>query len=364
MKHPIGFDKLKRVVLEANRPTVHALLCREVNFMKKSVFLFIFFWIFCLDNAYGEITILAVGDVMLGRFVEAKYNGTIEVDDQIKHLFNAADCVFGNLEAPFGNATKPITAKPINLIATKNSAKILKQLGFTVMTLANNHSMDFGLETVEETKRILESNGIASFGTGATIIEARSPYIYTVKGFKIGFIGYSAHVLSNGNKEHAFQGVAPLDAGLIVKDVTALKKSVNFIIVSLHWGREFFCLPAEEQINLAHKIIDAGADMILGHHPHVLQGIECYQGKLIAYSLGNFIFDQRDETTCQSIILRCTIQAAKISSVKVYPIVLEKYIPRMAKKDEAEKTYGKVSQLSRSINGIKEKNAWVLTMDR
>lgn len=324
-----------------------------------SIFLFVLFFADGLDSSvYGldEISLIAVGDVMLGRFVEEKYHGDINIPE-INNLFRSADIVFGNLESCFGGEKIPDARQPISLRASDPSLSALKKLGFTTVSLANNHCGDYGARAAEDTLSLLDSIGIKGFGyrsetnTGSVIIE--------IRGRKIGFLGYSEHIkcgdagLSNGR-------INPLCVDSILKDISAIRPKVDILVASLHWGKEYSNEPSREQINMAHLLSESGIDVILGHHPHVLQGIENYKGKLIAYSLGNFIFDQRRPPMTRSAAVRVKFRNRNITEVNVIPLILDRYLPRPATKEEASEIKETVDELSSGLRSDSPDDSWKL----
>ncbi len=199
-----------------------------------------------------------------------------------------------------------------------------------------------------ETKTLLEKNGLYPVGGGKTQIEARGPTIIECKGLKFAFFGY---VLLKGMTYRADRP-APAWAGTdeIIKEIKKIRNKVDFVIVSLHWGIEFKQIPTGTQVKKAHRLIDAGADLILGHHPHVLQSIEYYKGKYIVYSLGNFVFDQHKLCRKQSMIFGCTFKKGEITSAYFIPILLKDFRPHPAKGENAKKIIKKVKLLSNKYN--------------
>jgi poly-gamma-glutamate synthesis protein (capsule biosynthesis protein) len=165
---------------------------------------------------------------------------------------------------------------------------LFPKAGISLVTCANNHTGDFRVQGILETIMQLDSARIKHIGIGRNIAEAREPVILTINGIKIGFLGYADISMYVALQKRP--GRTPLRKTLILEDVIRLRSLVDFIVVNLHWGEELAKYPSKSQISLAHQIIDGGADLIIGHHPHVLQGIEQYHGKIIAYSLGNFVF--------------------------------------------------------------------------
>ena len=304
----------------------------------------------------GEITLMAVGDVMLGRFVDSRYQGRIS-SDKISGVFRSADVIFGNLEACFGGGISPAQQKAVNLKAPDSALSALKDLGFTVVSLANNHCEDFGADAVAHTQTLLETNGIRNFG-GFSQQGKAIPLLLTIKTVSIGLLGYSAHVPSTAPAGPGYSGIAPLSSESVLSDIAALRPRVDVLIASVHWGRECSDGPTAEQVTMAHQMADAGVDVVWGHHPHVLQGVENYKGKLIAYSLGNFIFDQVGSGATQSMILQCDIRKRRIFKVRVIPVMVDRYLPRLANAEEGMTLLNHVRRLSDQLTLDPDMPVW------
>jgi poly-gamma-glutamate synthesis protein (capsule biosynthesis protein) len=191
----------------------------------------------------------------------------------------------------------------------------LVNAGFDVLNFANNHSFDLGVEGFMQTAETLKNAKIGIVGIsgeGLTVIEKN--------GFRFGFLGYSGTGVTVEGKVV----IPPVDESLILSEITEAKKQCEHLVVSLHWGTENVYYPSPDQVVLAHKIIDAGTALILGHHPHVLQPIEQYKNGVIAYSLGNFQFCfLEDVKTRRSAILSVIFSEKGIDSVEIFPTRIE-----------------------------------------
>lgn len=308
-----------------------------------------------------KIFLTAVGDVMLGRNVASRYHGRIRVDEIIE-IVKSGDVILGNLEACFGGNASPVLDKAANLKAPDEALATLKGIGFTVVSLANNHCMDFGADAVSHTVALIESKGIKSVGGYSTHGRA-IPLILKVKAVTVGILAYSAHVKTPADTPAGYSGIAPLSSQYVSEDIAALRSHVDVLIASVHWGQEYSRRPTSQQILMAHEMVDAGADIVWGHHPHVLQGIENYRGKLIAYSLGNFIFDQTGARTTQSAILQCGIRSGRIFMARVIPVMVDRYLPRLAKVEEARAILNHVRELSNQLTADADPTAWRISWD-
>ncbi len=303
-----------------------------------------------------EVSFYAVGDVMLGRYIAKTMTarGSDYPFSKITAALHSADIVFGNLETAISTNDKAKASfpdKPYNFHASAAAAPALKRAGFQVLSLANNHAMDYGPSALLETRRLLDKEGIANFGAGKDLPDARKPAIVTVRNVRFGFLGYG--VAHSGRVYATAQraGIAPVRMDSIRRDIEAARANVDVLIVSLHWGMEYEKSPSEVQRNEAHQIIDWGADLILGHHPHVMQGMEVYKGKLIAYSLGNFLFDQKNDWTNKSVILACKFRGKVLSEAGIIPLDrFRSYFPKVAEGESKKNILEHIRNISAPLN--------------
>lgn len=177
----------------------------------------------------------------------------------------------------------------VHLRNSRRSVEVASAAGFHLFNLANNHTMDFGRAGLESTLQSIEQAGCRCFGAGLDAVGAGAPAIVECNGRRIGFLGYTSASLHVGALLAAGgPGCASLDQpGVVLEAVARLKREVDLVCVVPHWGHEFYQYPAAEQVALARAMVDAGAGLVIGHHPHVVQGVERYHDSIIAYSLGN-----------------------------------------------------------------------------
>lgn len=247
----------------------------------------------------GSLTLAATGDIMMHEAVKqaAAANGFAALFAQVTRALQAADVAFGNLETPVApNANRGTKAflfnAPINLLPA------LKAAGFGIVSFANNHAYDQGSTGLVETIANLTAAALPELGAGRTRAEALTPVIVERHGVKVGFLGCTARFNNNLNSTDPKKPfVVPADAEVVAPAVAALAKTVDAVVVSVHWGNEYESEPAPEQVAFAQKLVEAGALVVLGSHPHVLQRIELFPAPdgrvaLVAFSLGNFISNQ------------------------------------------------------------------------
>jgi poly-gamma-glutamate synthesis protein (capsule biosynthesis protein) len=214
-------------------------------------------------------------------------------------ILNQADYRIGNLEVPVATSGKPHVSKIVSFRADPRVVSALHGR-FDAVSLANNHSGDYGHDAFVETMRHLANAGIAYFGGGHNLAEAHRPLWIEKNGLKIAVLGY------NEFKPRAFEaganwpGVAWSEDDLVIAGIRAAKAAgADLVIPFMHWGWEKETQPTERQKVFARKMIDEGAALVVGSHPHVTQGAEIYKGKPIVYSLGNFVFDGFDYPEAQ-----------------------------------------------------------------
>jgi gamma-polyglutamate biosynthesis protein CapA len=223
-------------------------------------------------------TVLAFGDLLLDRYIKQgiDLNGVDYPFKDIKDFLPGNDLVLANLEGSFTDF-KPRALDPDNTTFTFDPklAPMLKQTGFNILNLANNHVHDFGGEGFEQSQAYLDKAGISHFGD---FYNEGPAVIKEIRGSKIAFVGYDEFGATSTDSTAA--------------KIKQIKNEADFVVVYAHWGIEYQTNFSKPQQEKAHRFIDAGADVVLGSHPHVVQPIEIYKGKLIFYSLGNFVFDQ------------------------------------------------------------------------
>ncbi|WP_169311885.1 CapA family protein [Gracilinema caldarium] len=261
------------------------------------------------QNREARLTLAVVGDIMLSRTVDKVIQReSWQVPfSLVPESIKTADIAFANLECPASFRGKPYPGKPEEVTFRANPASLfgLNYAGFDVVSLANNHTNDYGPFALLDTIASLNQLGIASCGAGTSKHEARKPVILERNGIRLAFLAYAEPIWSvveaeDGPPEKA--GVAVLREADIIADIQQATKLADGVLVSLHWGEEFHQVPRESDRALARRLIDAGALAILGHHPHVLQGAEWYRQGIILYSMGNFIFDMKDDATYDTAV--------------------------------------------------------------
>ncbi len=321
-----------------------------------------------------RINLLACGDILLSRSPgkRAEENGYRYLFTGVREAVRSADFAFANLECPAAYIGEPYPGKPevITFRADPESLFGLKWAGFDIVSLANNHMNDYGPRALSETLDYLDLLGIARCGAGKDAAEARAPVILEKNGVKVAFLAYAepiwsvieaddtsnAQILLRAEKSLSGlpaikktqfpdkpgigpEGVAIAKIDDISQDVRRVQElyKPDYLFVSVHWGEEHQHYPQNRQMLLGRAIIDAGATAVLGHHPHVLQGIEVYNGGAILYSMGNFVFDMRSEKTYESAFFELSLDAGILKSIRITPVRINhgSYIPSVAQGEDA-----------------------------
>ena len=268
---------------------------------------------------------LAVGDIMLGdqpacighgvrSQIEKK--GAAFLFQRIAPALTDSDLSFGNVESVLSDdGFQPGSLKHLEFRGRPGYAAELARHGFNVMSVANNHAMQYGRRSFEECVAALEQADIRAIGV-ADIAGRSNCYRYAKNGFGVSCLAFSFR------PDNYAIGPLPYanNPDIALEQIAEIRRSGDAIVVSVHWGEEYLNVPSAQQIGLAHRMIDAGASLILGHHPHVVQGVERYRNGAIAYSLGNFIADFWQDYARKSALLRCEITPDGIQRLELLPL--------------------------------------------
>lgn len=272
-----------------------------------------------------ERTLLFAGDIMLSRGVGARMAAKGDWTHpfhKVAEMLRSADLTFANLECPISDAGR----ERGHLYSFRADPRALEGLlfaGFDVVSLANNHAYDWGPEALLDTIQRLDKAGIRAVGAGANDREAHYPVVVDLEGVRVAFLAYVSIEPRAASAGAEKPGVAWLDPEQVLADIRFARPLADILVVSPHWGIEYAPKPELWQVELARRMIDAGADFVVGHHPHVVQPFEEYAGGWIAYSLGNFVFDQKPPSTRRGLLLKVTLRGKRIVEVSTLPTVIE-----------------------------------------
>ena len=279
-----------------------------------------------VENEFNGGSILLVGDIMLGRYVETltEEHGEKYPFERVQNLLKSTDIAFGNFEGAVPLKHEKTRDRELRLSFRQETVPLLKDVGFDVLSLANNHSLDFGTEGYENTVRICESHGMVCGGHSTNLVPSSFEQ-FDVGDSKVGILFLHALEIDTEDEE-------------LTSLMADMKQMTDIQLAYIHWGTEYKTIHSPEQEVLAHFLIDNGFDAIVGHHPHVIQDIELYKEKPIFYSLGNFVFDQYfDDNVQTGLGVRLEIEKSGLTYTLIpFTSIDEPSQPRLMTIDEKE----------------------------
>ena len=298
------------------------------------------------------VRLMAVGDVMLGQSIGRRIvrNGPEAPWRRVQDYFDEADLVIANLECTISRRGTP-WPKDFTFRAPPAAARSLATAGIDVVSLANNHALDYGVTAFEDTLALLDQHGVGHVGGGRDVSDAHAPVIIERNGLRVAILGYVLSFAPEGGFHMRRWAAGPATPGLaigkpdvVAREVAAARLSADVVVVIVHGGREYSSGPNRKMRDFAHAAVDAGAAVVVGHHPHALQGYERGQDTLIAYSVGNFVFDYFTGRPNDTAILDVTLTADGVRSVDWIPAVIERGFPRPAVGAEIQRVLGRLRE--------------------
>ena len=306
-------------------------------------------------NKKGDITLSFVGDVSLAdnwdimpKYDERKMGIYGVLDEEVLSIMNNADIMIANNEFTLSNRGTRLN-KAYTFKGDPKRASIYKEMGVDLVSLANNHIYDYGHDAFIDTLNTLKSQDIAFVGAGNNIEEAKKPYYYIINGYKIAFLNATRaekNIITPEatlNKEGVFRCYDP---SLFIEEIQKAKQESDYVVALIHWGKEQSHTLEQVQIDTGKKYIDAGADVLVGSHAHVLQGMEIYNGKLIAYNLGDFLFN---DWTTETGILNVNIANDGKLSYKFIPCLQSNVKTSLLKGDKKTNLINKMQNWSYNV---------------
>ncbi len=304
----------------------------------------------------GVVSIIAGGDVMLGHWT-GEYLERYGADypfEFIRPLLLDADIAFANLEAPFADSGSAVEGKTFTFKVPTRHVSGLVNAGFDVLSLANNHMLDFGIDGLRQTLSALSSAGLQHAGAGLDSAAAWRPALLQTPAGTVAVLAFSMTFPKEFWVTDSTGGTAYPHESSMIRAIEQADRVADYVVVSFHWGAEKRDTPKDYQIYFAHKAIDAGADLILGHHPHVLQGLELYRGRLIAYSLGNLAFSAYSRAAVNSMLLKVVLYPGGLLYAKIHPLNVDnaevEFQPRLAGVERHAAIISHLDTLSRALN--------------
>jgi poly-gamma-glutamate capsule biosynthesis protein CapA/YwtB (metallophosphatase superfamily) len=300
------------------------------------------------------VRVVSGGDIMTDRVVKS-YIGNYGADAVLRDLapsFKKGDAAWANVESPLSDLGSPTPGKDYAFEGPTSMAPALAGAGLNVVTMGNNHSVDYGHAALKDTIKRLERAGVQVVGAGVDDKDAwTAALVKTSGGATIGFLAWS-DILWPGYRATDQPGVAEgrTDIPRMKQSIRALAKEVDYVVVGFHWGIEYQHYPWEPQTSEAHAAIDSGADLVIGHHPHVLQGFETYKGRLIAYSLGDLVFDHYSIATGQTVLVDAVLTARGVTATLLPVYVSSSGVPSVQHGAAARTILELVKQYSAALD--------------
>lgn len=305
-----------------------------------------------LEGEDEGICLAFAGDVLLSDHVLNAYQsgGGIGgvVGGSLLQAANEADLFMVNQEFPFSSRGNPAPDKQFTFRLAPERVAILKEMGIDLVTLANNHALDYGIDALLDTCATLDEAGLPYVGAGESLATAKALYQQKIGEWTVGFLGATRVIpVAEWAATAARPGMlSTYDPQVLLEEIRKGKEICDYLVVYVHWGIEREEFPKDYQRQLGHQLLDAGADLVIGSHPHVLQGIEYYDGKPIVYSLGNFVFGSSIPRT---VLLRADWDGEETRLSVIPAISSAGYTREMIEAEEREALYRYLEEISFDI---------------
>lgn len=312
-----------------------------------------------LNHKRKDMVLVASGDFICAR----DFDKTVEKHGpdysfiKAKEHFEKADIVFANLECVVSDNAKLRSKNPkhINYNAPSTVIPAIKNSGFDIFSIANNHTYDLGASGLKDFRKHLEQSNLLFGGAGKNYKEASKPLIMKVNGLKIAFLFYNA----TGTNFCAGEKKAGYNCMPFYKKKKALKKlkkdlkkvrKADLVFLSIHWGKNYKEEPTDKQVEFAHAAIDAGVDAILGHSSHIFQGVEVYKNKPVIYDMGDVFLRRKDGWDSRSFFFNINIKNTKFQSLELFPIFINDAQIRLADGKIAKEIISRFIKMSKRFN--------------
>ena len=307
------------------------------------------------------VTIGYIGDVSLADnwdimpYYESRNQGVYGIlDDNMVSYMKGLNWLIANSEFAFGTNGTPMANKLYTFLADPSHISIYREMGVDMVTLANNHVYDYGHDAFVSTLKTLRENSLPYIGAGNNIEEATSAHYLIINGYKISFLNATRaekYIMTPGATETTEGVFRAYDPSLLVQRIKEEKQNSDYVVVLIHWGTENSHELEDVQLETGRLYIDSGADMVVGTHAHVLQGMEFYKGKLIAYNLGNFIFNDQ---TVDTGILTWKLYDDKHQEFFFYPGIQKDCYTSSLGEEEAQELYQKMTEWSINVSFLED----------
>jgi poly-gamma-glutamate synthesis protein (capsule biosynthesis protein) len=265
-----------------------------------------------------------LGDVVPGRSMELQIEryGAGYPWRGLAPMLHDADLALANLECVLSTQGTALR-KPYVIRAHPSAGHTLAAAGFDLVSLANNHTLDYGVGALEDTLAVVDSLDLMAVGAGRTVEEAYRPAIVELNGVRVAFLAYAGAYWQGSADMPVSDRIAWGDPAAVAEHVAAVREEADVVVVIVHAGKEYARKPSDSQVAVAHAAVDAGADLVVGHHPHVTQTVERYRGALIVYSLGNALFDIPLQAAMQGDLLRVQVSRHGLVQAELWPFWID-----------------------------------------
>lgn len=353
-KSRMPFGKLAKELNSARKTKTPAKII--LNTASNTAIILLILFSSCSDN-FNDLKIIFAGDLMLDRGVKQSIinNGIDYLFEDVKGILSSSDASIINFESSSNNGALEPVNKKFTFNTNPEWLSALSKIGVNYVSLANNHSLDFGETGIKQTIANLNKAGITYMGYNGEK-DFCEPTIIESKGNKIA-------VFSSTFLRQEGATICNYNASLLSEKIKTFKvlNPSSLIFVSLHWGTEFKDTPDIQQTEQAHLLIDAGADMVIGHHPHVVQTIESYKGKFIFYSIGNFIFDSSHPPSNKGILVELSISKNNLKETQIIPFNIIKSKPVLMNSQDSNTYMEQLSLTSPSVVLKQKGNNWQIS---
>ena len=319
-------------------------------------------------QAKGDVSLAVVGDVMFARNMADVLNLDSSPFEGVSNVSSNVDLFILNFENAATSSENALKGD-VPLKCSPEYVPLARANNNTVATLANNHVCDYGIDGMRDTINNLNSAGVNTLGAGENETDAHKPVTQVINGRNITLLNYMD---SNNFAEYDYSmlpyangsspGYSAYSSEVAQKQISEARgNGSDFVIVSMHYGNEYSMSPNQDQEKISHELIDYGADVVVGAHPHVPQGIEMYHGKPICYSLGNFMFDLGTESTLNDYMVRIDL-VNDTGKLTVYPVNINGYLPYLMSPDDGKVFLQGLTPKCNQLN-ITENGTGILTFN-
>lgn len=305
-----------------------------------------------------QITMMFTGDVLFANSFSACYEGggiDAVVAPELRQQMENVDILMVNEEFPFSTRGTQMEDKQYTFRADPSYVSALNELGVDIVSLANNHILDYGKEALSDTFTTLDQAGIRYAGAGESASRAKELQVFEVGGQKIGILAASRVIPVEGwNVDNQTPGVfTTYDSTALCTEIEKAKETCDYVVVFVHWGVEYEEYPQDYQRSLAKNYIDSGANLVIGGHTHCLEGIEYYKGSMICYSLGNFIFGSQID---RSAAVEVTLTPSGIETDRLIPVYAAGGCTKLMDDADAKNLYQYMQNISEGVTISAEGN--------